>query len=127
MVFAGILCLLWVNGPAKTLNSHSKPIGISAKSAFRLKAALWLDARTEQNYNTWHIPGALRLTEPEWDTLSSDFFTHWHPGMAVVVYCDGGGCATSRHIAGRLASDLGNASVYWVIGGTDALNPKGGT
>ena len=42
------------------------------------------------------------------------------PIRRVVVYCDGGGCEASRHVADRLRDKLGMKSVFVLKGGWPA-------
>ncbi len=81
---------------------------------------LFVDARPPERYEAGHIPTAVRLTAAEWDSLVPKFLDAWEPDKAVVVYCEGGTCDTSREIAERIKRDLQIQSVYYLQGGYPA-------
>lgn len=85
---------------------------------------LFVDARPAARYEAGHIPGAIRLTAPEWETLVSKFLDAWEPDNAVVVYCEGGTCDTSREIAERIKRDLHIQGVYYLQGGYPAWRQR---
>jgi rhodanese-related sulfurtransferase len=70
-----------------------------AQALFFAGAALFLDARSPQEYAAGHIQGALNLP---WETFG-DAFAQVMSGLpqdaAVVTYCDGETCALSRDLA----------------------------
>jgi rhodanese-related sulfurtransferase len=81
---------------------------------------LWLDARTAEEFAKGHVPGALRLTLPEWDELVPAVLQAWPTGMPVVVYCDTRQCDKSTEVAVRLRSDFPLAPVHVLKGGWEA-------
>lgn len=85
---------------------------------------LFVDARRAARYDAGHIPGAVRLTAEEWDTLVPKFLDAWEPDKAVVVYCEGGSCDISREIAERIKKDLQIQTVYYLQGGYPAWRQK---
>lgn len=79
---------------------------------------VWIDARTEADFEKGHIKGALLLNEDEWGDL---VFEHQDTlqaamGKAVVVYCDGTGCERSQHVAEKLRQLIGLDPVYVLRG-----------
>jgi rhodanese-related sulfurtransferase len=82
-------------------------------------AVLWVDARSQRDYETEHIPGALSLNLEEWDTLFPRFLDQWSPERKVVVYCSSLSCALSHEVADRLTQS-GVSPVYVLKGGWEA-------
>lgn len=80
---------------------------------------LWVDARSREEYEEAHIPGALLLNEDAWDDLLFDFFDRWHPGKKVVVYCGSSGCRASHQVAERLRDETGDDTIQVLQGGWD--------
>jgi rhodanese-related sulfurtransferase len=87
----------------------------------RFQNTLWVDARAPAAFAAGHVPGALRLTEPEWEQLLPAVLDRWSPGGVIVVYCDTSTCQTSERIAARLRRELAADSVYALTGGWEAL------
>lgn len=81
---------------------------------------LWIDARSEAEYRVRHVPGALRLTNADWDRQVTAVLDAWRPGTRIVVYCGGGNCAVSEDIARRLRGELGLPDVYFLHGGLES-------
>lgn len=86
---------------------------------------LWVDARSKSAYDEAHIPSALPLTLLDWETQIDTTLDAWTPEHAVVVYCGGNRCETSRDVAGRLKRDVlpGN-KVYVLKGGWAAWQQR---
>lgn len=101
------------------------PMAIEVEAALVLEGPLWLDARTRSAYEREHLEGALLLNEDEWETGIEALLEVWSPERALIVYCDGGGCAASRQVALRLQEEFGMDAVYWLIDGWDALTGAG--
>jgi len=66
---------------------------------------LWLDARSQEEYEQGHIPDAMLLNEDDWDNLFFEVMAMWQPGRKLVVYCDSKVCQASEHVAERLAEE----------------------
>ncbi len=81
---------------------------------------LWVDARSAAKFAEGHIPGAVALNEDDWETQVPAFLDAWEPEKTVVVYCDGGRCEASRHVADRLSGELQIKSVFVLKGGWPA-------
>ncbi len=81
---------------------------------------IWVDARAGEAFATQHIPGAVNLTETDWDQGLAGFVDVWRPGRPVVVYCASHRCDTSRSVAGRLRRELRITGVYVLKGGWEA-------
>jgi len=81
--------------------------------------ALWVDARTADEYETEHVPGAISLNLENWDQLFPKFLDAWTREKKVVVYCSAATCELSREVAERLRKS-GISSVYVLKGGWEA-------
>lgn len=82
---------------------------------------LWLDARSEADYQADHIPGALCLNEDNWDAGIMELMGAWLPApRPIVIYCGSESCGTSQRIADRLREALPDAEIYSLKGGWDA-------
>ena len=80
---------------------------------------LWLDARSAEEYEAEHVPGALLLNLENWDHLFPKFLDQWAPGEKVVVYCSAATCELSREVAERLRKN-GISMVFVLKGGWEA-------
>ena len=78
---------------------------------------LWVDAREPAAYAASHIPGALSVSETNWEQSLPVFLEAWNPGTPVVVYCGGSSCGASRTVAKRLRRELRIGRVYILDGG----------
>jgi rhodanese-related sulfurtransferase len=73
---------------------------------------LWVDARSEQEFQTGHIPNAVRLNQEVWEELLPGFLAAWHPGKVVVVYCGTAKCQASQEVAVRIRRELQIDTVF---------------
>lgn len=85
---------------------------------------LWVDARSKTKFDEEHIPGALPLTEDEWNAQIAHFLDAWDPDIPVVVYCDGGTCELSKAVADRLRRELKIEKVFVLKGGWSAWQKR---
>lgn len=79
---------------------------------------VWIDARSEQDFEKGHIEGALLLNQEHWAEL---LWKHKEviegiEGTPVVVYCDGERCRRSSEVAERLRAEMGLAPVFVLKG-----------
>jgi rhodanese-related sulfurtransferase len=81
--------------------------------------ALWIDARTEEEFANGQIPGAINMELASLDADLGDILQVWKPGTPIVVYCSSTSCDISREMARRL-SDSGFEGVYYLHGGWEA-------
>jgi len=84
------------------------------------KRFVWVDARPPAEFQRDAIPGALSLSEDDWDRSIDAFADAWEPGVPVVVYCGGGDCGASESVARRLKREAGVADIFVLRGGFDA-------
>ncbi len=76
---------------------------IAAETAARAPGRyLWVDARPAGEFAASHAPGALRLTEDEWDALLPAVLQAWPSEMPAIVYCGSRQCGDSAAVARRL-------------------------
>lgn len=75
----------------------------AAEAKARLdRGALFLDARPVDFYKMSHIPGALPLPEPSFDTSFAELESRLRATYNLVVYCSGYGCEASHIVARKL-------------------------
>ena len=73
-----------------------------ARSAFDEQTALFLDARSYEDYAEGHVPGALSLPAYEFDARFPDIADRVEGAQSIIVYCDGAECSDSIRVAERL-------------------------
>jgi rhodanese-related sulfurtransferase len=78
---------------------------------------VWVDARSQDEYEQGHVTNAVLLNEERWDAMLGDLFGVWAPPRPIIVYCNAG-CQASEKVAQRLR-DLGMDPVYFLKGGYD--------
>lgn len=82
---------------------------------------LWVDARSEEEFQAGHISHAVLLNEDNWDQLILRFLEKLPPSnVNIVVYCSSRQCNASKAVAERLRQELGLESVYVLKGGWEA-------
>jgi rhodanese-related sulfurtransferase len=114
---AGVSAWLHPRAPAWTEPTRFAPELISWSEAKALAGALWLDARSAQDFARGHVAGAISLPVSEWDERIEAVLTKWSPGQAVIVYCGGNDCLASEAVARRLREELGFTDVRVLAGG----------
>ena len=135
-----IIALAAVAGGASAVFHPSKPAwyaventddlrwSISPGEARKLMSAgavVWIDARSRENYEADHFPGAILLNPEEWGEL---MFQNQDALQAVlntpvIVYCDGSSCVRSAEVAERLRELMGLDPVYVLQGEWRDLKP----
>jgi rhodanese-related sulfurtransferase len=84
---------------------------------------LWVDARSSDEYEADHVPGAILLNLENWDRLFPEFLDHWNPDKKIVVYCSVASCDLSREVAERLRKN--NIPFVFVLkGGWEAWKAR---
>ncbi len=79
--------------------------------------AIWVDARSDVEFERDHIPGAVLLNEDRWNDLLPSFLEEWSPEKKVVVYCSSQSCNASREVARRLRDEAQLKNVFVLQGG----------
>jgi len=64
--------------------------------------AIWVDARSDADYERDHVPGAISLNEDRWNELLPQFLQKWSPEKKVIVYCSSQSCNLASDVARRL-------------------------
>jgi rhodanese-related sulfurtransferase len=77
---------------------------------------LWVDARSESEFASEHIPDAICLNFENWTEQFPKFLDRYSPGRRVVVYCSATSCQLSREIAAKLKAS-GVEDAYFLEGG----------
>jgi len=80
---------------------------------------LWIDARSEKEYQAGHIPEALWLNEANFEVGLDSLLDRWSPENVLIVYCGSKACDDSQHLATRLKAS-GFTNVYVLEGGWEA-------
>ena len=98
---------------------------LTVDDAIALEPVIWVDARPVDAYLTEHVEGAVHISLDNWDMGLGELLQEWEPESAIIVYCDGNGCESSRAIAEQLRAELSVTNVYWLVNGWPALQEKG--
>ena len=80
---------------------------------------LWVDARSESDFASEHVPDAICLNFDNWTDQFPKFLDLYSPGQRVVVYCSATSCQLSREIAEKLRAS-GVEDAYFLEGGWEA-------
>jgi len=106
--------VFWQQGKWSVFRDDTVPLSEVAQWKNRV---LWVDARPAADFASGHIPGAVRLTEEEWEELLPELLNAWGPDCAVVVYCSSRKCQASGEVARRLREQVGLKAVSVLRGG----------
>ena len=87
-------------------------------------AAIWVDARPDDEFASDHVPGAISLNEDRWNELLPQFLAAWSPGKKVVVYCSAQSCDLAREVTERLRKEAQVPNVFVLEGGWEAWVKK---
>ena len=98
---------------------------LELKAALDMPDALWVDARTSDDFEAGSYPGAISLAEESWESGFAGLLEVWRPGQPIVVFCASNACLRSRTVADRLQRDLGVDEVYSLKDGWEALVEAG--
>jgi rhodanese-related sulfurtransferase len=61
--------------------------------------ALFVDARSREDYEYGHIKGAISLPAGEFDALIDEFLEFYSLNTPIITYCSGRTCKDSHHLA----------------------------
>ncbi len=87
-----------------------------AKEIFDNGNVLFVDARSQDDYEDGHIPGAVSLPAGQFDELVGSFLDRHAAARSIVTYCSGRACEDSHHLA-QLLHELGFDHVKVFIDG----------
>ena len=82
--------------------------------------AIWLDARSVEDFEKEHVPGALNLNGEHWGEQLPQMLATWSPEKRLIVYCSSVSCGSSREIARRLRQEAELKNVFVLEGGWEA-------
>ena len=87
-----------------------------ARQIFDSGNVLFVDARTSDDYDDGHIPGAVSLPVGQFDEHIDAFLDQHNIEQPIVTYCSGRTCEDS-HILAKLLMDFGYSDVKVFIDG----------
>lgn len=87
-----------------------------AKQIHESGKVVFVDARSHDNYEDGHIPGAVSLPVGQFDELFDAFMDQYSLDQPIVTYCSGRTCADSHNLA-QLLTDFGFSNVKVFIDG----------
>ncbi|MGE4619720.1 MAG: rhodanese-like domain-containing protein [Planctomycetota bacterium] len=88
---------------------------------------LFVDARVRDQYQEGHIPGAVWLYHYESESLIEELRPELEMAFFIIVYCNGGDCEDSLHLAADLMSLYGlpGENIYVYEGGLNEWREQG--
>jgi len=95
-----------------------------AKDLFDKGHVLFVDARSQDNYEQGHIPGAILLPLGQYDEKIQSFLSRYSLDQPMVTYCSGRTCEDSHKLA-RLLSEAGFTDVRVFIDGFPGWKAEG--
>ena len=95
-----------------------------AKEIFDKGNVLFVDARSQENYEDGHIPGAVSLPLGQFDKRIESFLSRYPPEQPILTYCSGRTCEDS-HVLAQLLSDAGFTNVRIFIDGFPGWKAEG--
>ena len=87
-----------------------------AEKMFTNKAALFMDARSKQEYDAGHIQGAISLPWHEVEQRFMEVVERIPPDRLIIIYCDGETCALSKDLA-LFLKEMGYEKVRVLVNG----------
>jgi rhodanese-related sulfurtransferase len=79
--------------------------------------AIWVDARSDEQFARDHVPGAVPLNEEHWNELLPHFLEVWSPEKKTVVYCSNESCNLALVVARKLRGEAQLKDVFVLEGG----------
>jgi len=95
-----------------------------AKEIYDKGHVLFVDARSQNNYEQGHIPGAVSLPLGQFDQMIESFLSKHALDQPMVTYCSGRTCEDSHHLA-RLLLEAGFTDVRVFIDGFPGWEAEG--
>lgn len=81
---------------------------------FQQGNGMFVDARSEEEYNAGHIPGAMLLSSEMFDANIGSILSLIPLDTLIVTYCSGAACGSSREVAELLKEEgYRNVKVYY--------------
>lgn len=97
---------------------------IQAEKIFKENKAVFIDARSQEDYNRSHIKGALNLPMHKIDEKFMDIAQKLAPDRLIITYCDGENCSLSHDLAEFLLS-AGFSRVKVLVNGLSVWKKAG--
>ncbi len=85
---------------------------------------LFVDARSTEDYQSGHIPGAISFPVGKFDEQIESFLNRYPRDQPIVTYCSGRTCEDSHHLA-QLLVDVGFSEVRIFIDGFPGWEAEG--
>jgi rhodanese-related sulfurtransferase len=95
-----------------------------AKEIFDSGDVLFVDARSQENYEAGHIPGAVSLPVGRFDERIESFLNQYPPEQPILTYCSGRICEDSHNLA-LLLTGAGYSRVRIFIDGFPGWQAEG--
>ncbi len=76
----------------------------TAKEKYNMGDAIFIDARTEEEFNAGHIPGALNLSFEDFSEGKPEILEFLPEDIELLIYCDTDECKSSEQVARLLKS-----------------------
>jgi rhodanese-related sulfurtransferase len=95
-----------------------------AKYIFDKHEVLFVDARSQNDYENGHIPGAVSLPVGQFEERIESFLNRYPPEQLIVTYCSGRTCEDSHDLA-QFLSDVGFTDVRIFIDGFPGWEAEG--
>lgn len=106
-----------IGSVATALREQTESVGLEdAWSLFQTGRAVFVDARSEEEFCHGHIPGAILVAEDDFeDSISTlqDLIPH---DALLITYCSGAACQSSREVA-EMLMEAGYQTVKVFFGG----------
>jgi rhodanese-related sulfurtransferase len=110
--------------PVRELRGVTRIDLAQARDLYRSKGAVFVDARSGDEFQAGHIPGAVLLTQEMAERGISAFREIFPPDTLLAVYCSGAECESSAEVAERLA-EAGYTHVRVLPGGWEEWQARG--
>lgn len=95
-----------------------------AKLSYDGGKTLFVDARSNDDYNEGHIKGAITLPVGEFDERVGNLLDDYSPDQSIITYCSGRTCEDSHRLA-QMLIDLGYENVSIMIDGFPGWKENG--
>ena len=95
-----------------------------AREVFDSADVLFVDARSQKDYEDGHIPGAVSLPLDRFDERIESFLKRYPLTQPIVTYCSGRACEDSHSLA-RFLSEAGYTDVRIFIDGFSGWKAEG--
>jgi len=106
-------------------DSPVKPIPLTdAYEKYKEGVALFIDARSPEDFRAGHVKGALNLPNQSFDEVFPEVVEKIEKGEALITYCDGKECILAQALAKKLY-ELGFQNVSYLVNGWTSWRERG--